>query len=77
MDVLHVDCATCAARGPACDDCVISVLLGPMPAGLTLDGTEQVALAAMADSGLLPPLRLVPTSPTWEQEGVAKLRAVP
>ena len=29
MDVLHVDCGSCVARGPAaCGDCVISVLLG-------------------------------------------------
>ena len=28
MDVLHVDCDSCVARGDACGDCVISVLLG-------------------------------------------------
>lgn len=59
MDVLHVDCATCKARGPACAGCVISVLLGPMPDEFQLDDQERAALAAMADSGLLPPLRLV------------------
>ena len=42
-----------------------------------LSRENPAALAAMADSGLLPPLRLVPTPPTWEQERVAKLRAVP
>lgn len=59
MDVLHVDCATCRARGPACGDCVISVLLGPMPTDLRLDDDEQTALAEMARVGLIPPLRMV------------------
>lgn len=59
MDVLRVDCATCRARGPACSECVISVLLGPLTDAVDLDDDEQVALRAMADSGLLPPLRLV------------------
>jgi hypothetical protein len=60
MDVLHVDCQTCVARGPACGDCVISVLLGAPPQGVDLDGDEQAALSALADQGLVPPLRLVP-----------------
>ena len=34
MDVLHVDCQSCVARGPACGDCVISVLLGSPPQGV-------------------------------------------
>jgi len=60
MDVLHVDCQTCVARGPACGDCVISVLLGAPPQGVDLDGDERAALSALADQGLVPPLRLVP-----------------
>jgi hypothetical protein len=65
MDVLHVDCDTCIARGVACDDCVVSVLLatagGPSPAGtVDLDADEQAALQALAGSGLVPPLRLIP-----------------
>lgn len=59
MDVLHIDCAGCQVKGSACTNCVISVLLGPMPEELQLDSAEQAALATMADSGLLPPLRLV------------------
>jgi hypothetical protein len=57
---LHVDCGTCAARGPACDDCVVSVLLGPPGVSIDLDASDQAALAALADSGLVPPLRLIP-----------------
>jgi hypothetical protein len=65
MDVLHVDCETCIARDVACDDCVVSVLLatsgGPSSAGtVDLDPDEQAALQALAGSGLVPPLRLIP-----------------
>ena len=60
MDVLHVDCDRCLARGPACDDCVITALLGAPVKGVDLDSDEQAALSALADSGLVPPLRLIP-----------------
>ena len=64
MDVLHVDCASCIARGPACSDCVVSVLLGASdsPAAnrvVDFDSDEQAALKTLADSGLVPPLRLI------------------
>lgn len=59
MDTLHVDCSGCRARGPACSDCVISVLLGPITEEVELDSDEVGALEAMARSGLLPPLRLI------------------
>jgi hypothetical protein len=54
-----IDCEGCTAKGPACGDCVVTVLLGAPPDGVQLDETEQRALAALADSGLVPPLRLV------------------
>jgi hypothetical protein len=60
MDVLHVDCDRCLARGPACEDCVITVLLGPSYGVLDLDSDEQATLSALAEQGLVPPLRLVP-----------------
>ena len=60
MDVLHVDCDRCLARGPACDDCVITALLGAPVKGVDLNPDEQAALSALADSGLVPPLRLIP-----------------
>lgn len=53
-----VDCDTCEVRGPACADCVITVLLGPPPE-LQLDAEERAALDVLAGSGLVPPLRLV------------------
>ena len=77
MDVLHVDCGNCRARGPACSDCVISVLLGPMTEEVLLDDQEQAALQVMADSGLLPPLRLVRSTPPSEGGGVAFPTALP
>ena len=57
---LHVDCDTCTARGPACTDCVVTVLLGIPGPRVDLDTDEQRALSALAGSGLVPPLRLVP-----------------
>jgi hypothetical protein len=39
---------------------VITVLLGAPAQGVELDGDEQAALSALAQSGLVPPLRLIP-----------------
>lgn len=59
-EILHIDCDSCRARGLACGDCVVTVLLGPADTTIDLDVDEQAALAVLADSGLVPPLRLVP-----------------
>ena len=59
---LHVDCDSCSARGPACTDCVVTVLLGLPGPRVDLNDDEQQALSALAGSGLVPPLRLVPRS---------------
>ena len=58
---LLVDCDDCRVRGPACSDCVVAVLLGPPPEAF--DAPERRALAVLADSGLVPPLRLVVGDP--------------
>lgn len=55
-----IDCDSCAVRGLACADCVVTVLLGAPPAGGELDETERQAIDALADGGLVPPLQLVP-----------------
>ena len=55
---VHIDCDTCVVRGPACGDCVVTVLLGPPPE-LSFDDDEQRALEVLAGSGLIPPLRMV------------------
>lgn len=56
---MNIDCDSCAARGPACGDCVVTVLLGAPPEGVELDEAERRAIEALAESGLIPPLRLV------------------
>jgi hypothetical protein len=52
-----IDCDTCAVRGVACDDCVVTVLLGEQP-DIELDQRERLALATLAEHGLVPPVRL-------------------
>lgn len=58
---LHIDCGSCAMRDIGCGDCVVTVLLGPMPG--QWDAEEQRALGVLAESGLVPPLRLVSGGP--------------
>lgn len=68
-----IDCGTCEVAGAACDDCVVTVLLGPPGILGTVDELEPAgrgevevadehaaAIAVLARSGLVPPLRLVP-----------------
>jgi len=68
-----IDCGTCAVAGPACGDCVVTVLPGapdlseggacpPSPLAVVTDVADEhaAAIAVLADSGLVPPLRLVP-----------------
>ena len=57
MSVL-IDCDTCLVRGLACHDCVVTVLLGPPPE-IGFDEEEQRALEVLAESGLVPHLRMV------------------
>lgn len=53
-----IDCGTCIVAGLACQDCVVSVLLGAPEIPVLAD--EHVsALSVLADSGLIPPLRLI------------------
>jgi hypothetical protein len=64
-----IDCDSCAVRGLACGDCVVTVLLGVSPAGVELDAAEQAALSVLADQGLVPPLRLVTMASQEGREG--------
>ena len=61
MRSMLIDCDTCSAQGLHCHDCVISVLLDAPPQHVELDSDEQIAFVSLAEAGLLPPLRLVPT----------------
>jgi hypothetical protein len=58
-----IDCDTCAVRDLACGDCVVTALLNAPSGAVELDSAEELALGALAGGGLLPPLRLVPTTP--------------
>jgi hypothetical protein len=55
-----IDCDNCAVRGAACNDCVVSVLIGKPDSLPSLNRDECAALEALADAGLAPRLRLVP-----------------
>jgi hypothetical protein len=54
-----VDCDRCEVRGIACQDCVITVLLGALPGGVELDGAERLALDTLAEAGMVPRLQMV------------------
>ena len=55
---VRIDCDSCLVRGLSCHDCVVTVLLGPPPE-LSFDAEEQQALDVLAQSDLVPPLRMV------------------
>lgn len=65
-----VDCDRCVVRGGACQDCVITVLLGTPPTGVELDGTERLALDTLAEAGMVPHLQLVDPHTDHETEWV-------
>ena len=52
-----IDCDSCEMRNIACDDCVVTALLAIPPQGELADD-EAGALRVLADSGLVPPLRM-------------------
>lgn len=53
-----IDCDTCRMQNTrACEDCVVSVILGVTP--VEIDDDERQALDNLAAEGLCPPLRLV------------------
>ncbi|MHB8453019.1 MAG: hypothetical protein ACYDAQ_21585 [Mycobacteriales bacterium] len=52
-----IDCESCTARGLACADCVVTVVLGAPTGGMDVDPVEEAALAALAEVGLVPRLR--------------------
>ncbi|MBO0829121.1 MAG: hypothetical protein J2P24_15215 [Streptosporangiales bacterium] len=56
-----IDCDSCEMRSIACDDCMVTALLGGAPGNgdLDIDDRESAALGVLAESGLVPPLRLV------------------
>ena len=63
-----IDCGSCAVAGAACTDCVVTVLLGAPDSVTHVADEHAAALGVLADSGLVPPLRLVPLSPPRSQQ---------
>jgi hypothetical protein len=56
-----IDCDSCVVRGLACEDCVVSVLLG-VPESVEIDALEQRAIDALGRAGIVPRLRLERTN---------------
>ena len=57
-----IDCDSCVVAGLACGDCVVSVLLGSPEGSSTVHQVADEhagARSVLAQSGLVPPLRLV------------------
>lgn len=54
-----IDCERCEMRDIACSDCVVTALFGEPPRRCEIGEGEREALGALADVGMVPPLRLV------------------
>lgn len=50
---MHIDCDSCEVRGLACDDCMVTALLGPDDRDGELDATDRAAIDVLASSGLI------------------------
>ncbi len=68
MDALRIDCDSCVMRGPACGQCVVSVLCGP-PDQIDFTPDEYRAIVSLASFGMVPPLRMVPPTQANGTEG--------
>ncbi len=51
-----IDCDSCVMRERACGDCVVTLLLGPVHGSIE---QHRDTIDVLANSGLVPPLRLV------------------
>jgi hypothetical protein len=73
---MTIDCDRCAVRGAACVDCAVTFIADTVtfateavrepreqsakPPVITLDAAETRALTALANAGMIPPLRYAP-----------------
>jgi len=62
-----IDCDACHVRDVACNDCVVTVLLGEPDTSLEFDEAEHQAVGVLAAQGLIPPLRLIPVAKITER----------
>lgn len=70
-----IDCDACVMKGPGCQDCVVTVVLGfgaERSGSLRIDDDEKAALDVLAESGLVPPLRLVHAVSSVEPDTAAE-----
>jgi len=58
-DALTIDCATCQlADTEACGDCIVTFICSREPGeAVVIDADELRAVRALAESGLVPPVR--------------------
>ncbi len=56
---LRIDCEECVMAGTdACGDCVVSFIVSREPGdAVVVDATEERALRALSERGLVPPVR--------------------
>ena len=56
---MRIDCEECRMQHtPACEDCVVSFLVGRQPGdALVIDAEEERAVRLLAQAGLVPRLR--------------------
>jgi hypothetical protein len=74
---MTIDCGRCEMRGIGCRDCAVAVIESRNVTGY-LGEAEVRALRVLADAGLVPPLRLTPTSAsarTWTSAGLPGTKA--
>jgi hypothetical protein len=61
---MTVNCDRCTVRGTTCANCAVTFVTSPGDASLgdhvELDADEVRALTALADAGMIPPLRYSP-----------------
>jgi hypothetical protein len=62
VDGMMIDCFSCEARGKQCGDCLVTVLLNAPRREFEIDDDELRAFGALAEMGMVPPLRHVNAS---------------
>jgi hypothetical protein len=66
-----IDCDRCEVRDVACDDCVVTALLGT-ETGEEFGGETLTALKVLADGGLVSPLRMHWPEPSSRRRAVSE-----
>ncbi len=65
-----IDCDACVMQHTdACDDCIVTAILGTDDGVVELGDAEAFALRNLADAGVVSPLRLVRRDDTSEAAG--------